>query len=183
MKRFNLIFAVVVVTAFVSAFIVERSRSRNVLLPDYAVPPKEVLDPLEAPRGEHTLTGTIVAHTGHPAAGVFVHLRLVEGDLRVADPMFFENTDENGRFELAHLPAGRYEVVLLSTGVPNTQWDDFTMPLAGAEGGVRWTLPEPYSELPVLPEIVRADLVGVLVLPEAIADDDWSLEGYEVVLS
>lgn len=170
MKRLHLIFAVVVITAFLSAWIVERSRAREVVVPDYAVPSNVVLEELVAPRGDLELRGRVLDAAGSPAAGVSVHLRPL-GDPGVVEPTFATRTGADGTFLLRNLPPGTFDVALLATGVPNAR---FELELPSPE--VQWTLAEPFGDVPELPPIRRAPLEGILVPAEAGA----SLEGYEV---
>ncbi len=177
MRRLHVIFAVVVLTAFLSAYVAERSRSRELPVRDFETPRRVTLAALQATRGEHTLEGSVVDHRGRPVAGVTVHLRVLESEEAVLEPMFFDHSSDDGMFEIRHLPAGRFEVVLLSTGVPNRRFE-LTVPAKEQ----RFVLGEPWGELPALPEIERDTFVGRLSFPDELLLGDRPLEGYEVLL-
>ena len=177
MRRLHLIFAIVVVTAFLSAYVAERSRSREQPTGDFETPRRVTLDALDPHRGTPALRGSVVGHDGQPAPGVTVHLRLLRSEETVIEPMFFDHSSDDGVFEVRHLPAGTFEVVLLSTGVPNQKFE-----LRIPAGEQRFVLGEPWGDLAALPQIERDTLTGRLKFPSDLLLGDRSLEGYEVVL-
>ncbi len=177
MRRLHLIFAIVVVTAFLSAFLAERRRPLEPAGEEFAPPSAAPLEPLSLERGEHDVHGTVVDHLGQPAAGVAVQLRPRAPRPGAAEPFFFDSTDAAGAFELHRVPAGACELLLLAPNVPNAV-SDLEVPLDGA---LALTLGEPFPELPPAPDIVRTTLEG-LIAPPAALGPPGALEGYEVLL-
>ena len=165
-------------TSFVSAFLVERSRPTE--LPEDEFPSADAfeLEPLNIVRGTHSVSGTVSDHLGRAAAGVTVHLRVLESEIEVFEPMFFDHTSDDGVFEIGHLPAGSYELMLLATGVPNSV-ETVTVPW---DGDMRLAIGEPWSELRPAPEVVRGILQGVIKYPTEL-DPPPDLSGYEVYLA
>ena len=175
MRRFHLTFAIIVVTFFGTAFLVERSRTGEGPRGDFAAPPEAPMDPLQAVRGSETLSGTVRDHLGQPAAGVTVNLRALEVDQEVVEPLFFDHTDEGGRFSIDQLPRGTFELVLMLVDVPH-RTETVTVP----GGPLDLELNEPWPELRSAPPMTRTGLRGFLAPPPGLGTP--SLEGYEVRL-
>jgi len=174
-RRLHLIFAIVVVTAFVSAFLAERTRPAE---PEDELPPPPAvapLEPLSPRRGDHALAGFVVDAQGRPAAEVSVKARPLDADLD--EPFAFAQTDARGAFTLEHLAAGRHAIVLVRPGVPTTE-AEVAVP---ADTPPELRLAEPYPELPDAPDPVYVAFSGSVRRPAELGGDA-SLEGYEVVL-
>ncbi|MEM7310171.1 MAG: carboxypeptidase-like regulatory domain-containing protein [Planctomycetota bacterium] len=182
MRRFQLIFAIVVVTSFLSAFLVERSRPARRPMDRFDPTLPVQLEPLEATRGDRSLRGRVVRANGKPAEGVTVRLRAVEAPAAdgapeaVDEPIFFDHTDSDGRFELRHLPTGTFDLLLLAVGHPHTN-QTIEVPAAGE---VLLRLPEPWGDLRAAPELVRTSLEGLLAAPAGLGGPP--LAEYEVLL-
>jgi len=176
-RRLHLIFAIVVVTAFLSAFLAERRRPAVPPEEELAAPAVAPLEPLALARGEHALRGRVKGRDGQPAAGVSVQLRPRAPSGGGGEPFFFDTTDAAGAFELRHVPAGACELLLLAPGAPGAV-SEVAVP---APDELALVLPEPWSELPALQDLVRTALEGQIVPPPGLGPPpDFS--GYEVLL-
>ncbi len=177
-KRSRFIFVAAVFGAVLVGFLVERRRREDASSPftfEPLVAPE--FEPLEPPVGENQLSGTIVHADGTRASDVQVFLYRVEPVPGIAEPLSWTISDPDGRFELEGLPRAHFEAALVRSGHP-----PLTQHVAiPAADDVVWTLPPPLEPLPVLPEILRAQLAGRIQPPPG-APEEWPLEGYEVVL-
>jgi hypothetical protein len=176
-RRLHLIFAIVVVTAFVSAFLAERSRPLEPAAEPLPLPASVALEPLAVRRGEHALRGVVHDHAGRPAPEVTVHARPAGGAAAgSSEPFFFAHTGADGAFALEHLPAGLYTVVLVRPGTRITT-AAVDVPAAAQ---VTLRLEEPYGDVPAAPDPVYVTLTGRVRRPAAL--DPGGLEGLEVLL-
>jgi hypothetical protein len=191
-RRLHLIFVIVVVTAFVSAFLAERSRPFEPAAEPALLPAGIGLPPVKVDRGTHTLRGTVVDHAGAPAAEVTVQARplAADGERGAREPFHFAHTAADGAFELAHLVPGRYAILLVSPGVENTALE-VDVPGARAsdpasepasEPAPTWRLNPPYADVPAAPDPVYVALTGAVRRPPTLPEAGASLDGYEIAL-
>ncbi len=179
MKRFQIVFTLVVFLAIAAGVMRERLRPGPEERFDSGAFHPVALEPLVPPAGALTLSGTVETAAGAPAPDVQVTLLARASEEPLAQPLHWTFTDETGRFTLEHLAAGSYRVVLVAPPAPPGSFD-LVLP---HDGEVTWRLSAPLPPLPVLPEIERRALAGVLALPDGLdAYGESSVAGYEVVL-
>jgi hypothetical protein len=178
MKRFQIAFSAAVFLALALGFLRERLR-----------PPEEdglatgdfhpvLLPPLAGPGGSLSLAGTVADHQGAPAAGVQVTLFARDDAQPAEEPLHWTYTAEDGRFSLDHLAPGSVRVVLVAPPLPPSSFD-LELPVAE---DVLWRLSQPLPPLPVLPEIRRVRLAGVLRPTGGAGAPGGAPAGYEIVL-
>lgn len=182
MKRFQVAFCAAVFLALALGFLRERLRAPEedgfatgdfhpVLLP-----------PLAGPGGSLRLAGTIESDQGVPAAGAQVALFARDDAEPAEEPLHWTFSAEDGSFALEHLAPGDYRVVLVAPPLPPRSFD-LQLPVAE---DVRWQLAAPLPALPVLPEITRLQIAGVLRPPGGDGAANGATgdppAGYEVVL-
>jgi len=167
MRRGQIVFVTAVFTALVTAWLVSRSESRELVDFRALVPPvAREFTPLEPPTGPHAIEGRVLGPDGEPAAEVSVHVLRRAVPTTRAEPMHWDATDADGRFHVGALEAGTYEVALLRPGFPTSR-RTVQVPLPAA---VEWRLPAALEPIRVLPEIVRVELRGRVEAPEEAAD-------------
>ena len=182
-KRSQIVFLVVVFGLVALGFVRERERSDDPARAfRFTAPTEPVFDDLTLPVGDLVLTGRVRGHTGTPAAGVEVFLFPREAAPGTASPFHWCFTDRAGLFELDELFPISYSVVLYRQGI-----EPLELEVELPQQTVNWTLPEPLPPLEVLPEIVRADLVGRVEPPanQTVPDQgatELPVEGYELCL-
>ena len=176
MRRLHLVFAIVVVTAFLSAFLAERRRPAAPPGDELYAPAGAPLEPLRLARGEHAVRGVVTDHLGRPEKGVSVQLTAL-APLPTLEPLFFDSTDATGGFELSGVPAGSFELLLLAPGVP-TATREIAVPLAE---DLRLALGVPYPELKPAPDLARTTVEGLISAPPELGPPR-DLGGYEVLL-
>lgn len=167
MKRFTVVFPIVVLALFVYAFTAARFGRPARAIPTFTPtrPPQFV--ELSAPRGEAVLRGRVVDLDGRGVAGVSLYFR--SGNVP-----FWGVTDAEGRFAFEGLADQDVQVALLHEGhSPRLE--------RTAPGEVEFTLPPPTPDPPPMPELAAADLHGRVVHP--LGRTALDEEGYELVFT
>jgi len=162
-QRFRRRFPILVFGTLLVFFIIEHSRPSRSELPVF-VPTEEVeLNPLEIPRGELMLAGTVLDASGAPASQVLVEFTQRE------EPHWIY-TDADGKFELDGLFEGEVRVTLVQLNTPPARFD-VTLPCEP----VTWSLAREYTSPGSLPESRRSALFGRVTSPIGTPVDDCQL--------
>lgn len=166
-KRFTVLFPIVVAALFVYAFVAARFGRTARAIPTFTPtrPPQFV--ELAPALGTASLSGRVLDIDGAPVAGVSLYFRS-------SDVPYWSVTDERGEFHFEGLVDEELAVALLHWGhAPRLER---TRP-----GRVEFRLPAPSPEPARIPDVPTADLGGRVMHPLGRAELDQ--QGYEVVLS
>jgi hypothetical protein len=138
------------------------------------------LEKLLIPGGSHAIAGRILNHEGQPAAGVQISLQRREPREDGAEPLHWAVSDAYGRYALHSLEALEYDVMLYLPGVPiGAEQSSVQPPLDGERD---FSLAPPTPAVEAIPDVQRADLIGVVILPAGRLLSEHPLLGYDLAL-